>query len=104
MLIFTPPKCTDVFFAMIVMPRSRSKSIESITRSTRCSPARNVPDCLSIASTSVVFPWSTCAMMAMLRMSSLSIKAVKAVPGDELKTALPRRPVSSIGNLIEKGF
>ena len=29
-------------------------------------------DCLSIASTSVVLPWSTCAMMAMLRMSSRS--------------------------------
>ena len=34
--------------------------------------SRNTLDCLSIASTSVVLPWSTCAMMAMLRMSSRS--------------------------------
>ena len=30
-----------------------------------------MPLCLSMASTSVVLPWSTCAMMAMLRMSGL---------------------------------
>ncbi len=56
MLIFTSPKRTEVFFAMIVMPRSRSRSIESITRSTCCSLSRHVPDWLSMASTSVVFP------------------------------------------------
>ncbi len=32
--------------------------------------SRNTLDCLSSASTSVVLPWSTCAMMAMLRMSA----------------------------------
>src|SRR6185369_93375 len=52
---------------MIVIPRSRSRSIESITRSRTCSFSRKVPDCRSIASTSVVLPWSTCAMIAMLR-------------------------------------
>lgn len=31
--------------------------------------SRNTLDCLSMASTSVVLPWSTCAMMAMLRRS-----------------------------------
>src|SRR4051794_7285669 len=53
------------------MPRSRSWSIESITRSVTSSRswAENTPDWRSIASTSVVLPWSTCAMIATLRMS-----------------------------------
>src|SRR5215213_6178814 len=86
MFIFTPPKCTDVFFAMIVMPRSRSKSIESITRSTCCSFSRQVPDWLSIESTSVVLPWSTCAMIATLRTSSLSL----CIPYKPLRAARTR--------------
>ena len=60
-----------VFLAMMVMPFSRSRSIESITRSTTCSLARKMPDCQSMASTSVVLPWSTCAMMATFLMSGL---------------------------------
>src|SRR5947209_8770862 len=55
---------------MIVMPFSRSRSIESSMRSGTASFARKSPDCQSIASTSVVFPWSTWAMIAMLRMSA----------------------------------
>src|SRR4029450_8979827 len=49
----------DVFFAMIVMPFSRSRSMESMTRCTTCSLARKMPDCQSMASTRVVLPWST---------------------------------------------
>src|SRR5271157_512076 len=56
-----------VFLARMVMPRSRSSSLESITRSTWVSLARKVPLWFSMASTSVVFPWSTWAMMAILR-------------------------------------
>ena len=52
------------------MPFSRSRSIESITRSATSWFARKAPDCHSIASTSVVLPWSTCATIATLRMSS----------------------------------
>src|SRR5438093_13163053 len=52
----------------MVMPRSRSSSFESITRSTTGWLALKMPLCRSMASTSVVLPWSTCAMMAMLRM------------------------------------
>ena len=70
MLTFTPCHRTAVFLARIVMPFSRSRSIESITRSATSWFARNAPDCQSIASTSVVFPWSTWATMATLRMSS----------------------------------
>jgi hypothetical protein len=57
-----------VFFARIVIPRSFSRSFESITRSVRASFERNVPLWRSMASTSVVLPWSTWAMMAMLKM------------------------------------
>src|SRR2546425_5813261 len=57
-----------VFLARIVMPRSRSSSFESITRSTTSWLALKMPLCRSMASTKVVLPWSTCAMMAMLRM------------------------------------
>ncbi len=49
------------------MPRSRSRSFESITRSWTTSFARNVPAWRSMWSTSVVFPWSTWATMATLR-------------------------------------
>jgi hypothetical protein len=49
------------------MPRSRSSAFESIMRSGRILRASKVPDCLSSWSTSVVLPWSTCAMIATLR-------------------------------------
>ena len=58
-----------MFLAMIVMPFSRSRSIESMIRSATDSFARKIPLCQSIASTRVVLPWSTCAMMATLRRS-----------------------------------
>src|SRR3954471_19809472 len=41
----------------------------SMARSTRCSCAAKTPDWRSIASTRVVFPWSTWAMIATFRMS-----------------------------------
>ena len=55
------------------MPRSFSISFESITRSSaspRVSP--NVPDCCNNLSTKVVLPWSTCAIIAMLRNFEIS--------------------------------
>ena len=63
------------------MPFSRSRSPESITRSAMCALARNAPDCHSMASTSVVLPWSTCATMATLRRSSLVAMVAWAVVG-----------------------
>src|SRR5512134_571185 len=54
---------------MIVIPFSRSRSMESITRSGTAWCSRKMPLCFSIASTSVVLPWSTWAMIATLRMS-----------------------------------
>src|SRR5436853_277977 len=55
---------------MIVMPFSRSRSIESMIRSATAWFSRKSPDCQSMASTRVVLPWSTCAMMAILRIDS----------------------------------
>src|SRR5262245_48420136 len=52
------------------MPFSRSRSFESRTRSFTSWFARKAPDCQSSASTRVVFPWSTWAMIARLRKSS----------------------------------
>ena len=52
------------------MPRSRSWSLESSTRSSTCWFSRNTPAVYSRRSTIVVLPWSTCAMMATLRMFS----------------------------------
>src|SRR3954447_11429716 len=70
MLSFTPPWRTAVFLARIVMPFSRSRSIESMTRSLTSWLARKAPDCQSMASTRVVLPWSTWATMATLRRSA----------------------------------
>ena len=44
MLIRVPLYSTAQFLARMVMPRSRSRSLESITRSLTCWLARNVPD------------------------------------------------------------
>src|SRR3990167_8333718 len=60
-----------VFLARMVMPRSFSRSLESMTRSPSSLRPR-VPDCCSSLSTSVVLPWSTCAMMAILRIFSIT--------------------------------
>ncbi len=76
MLRVMPPCLTAVFLARMVMPFSRSRSLESMTRSSTSWLARNAPDCQSMASTSVVLPWSTCAMIAMFRRSSRLFKGM----------------------------
>src|SRR5690606_10610100 len=58
---------TEVALARMVMPRSFSMSPESMTRSATRWLSRTEPDCFRSASTRVVFPWSTCAMIAMFR-------------------------------------
>src|SRR5215510_8331739 len=68
----------EVFLARMVMPRSRSRSLLSMTRSCTRSLARKVPVCCRRRSTRVVFPWSTWAMMAILRMSLRRTPAVMA--------------------------
>src|SRR5437868_7267727 len=92
MLIFVPPYRTAVFFARIVIPFSRSRSIESSTRSATSWFSRKEPDCQSIASTSVVFPWSTCATIATLRRSE------RSTTGQGTVTSVSYRLVARTGN------
>ena len=58
---------SEVALARMVMPRSRSRSLESSARSATRWFSRNEPDCCSRRSTRVVLPWSTWAIMAILR-------------------------------------
>src|SRR5690606_20582804 len=107
MLIFVSPQRTDRFFARMVIPRSRSRGFESITRSATCWLARNVPAWRSMWSTSVVFPWSTCAMIAMLRIGIYALfhreyparwYRRKPDPGSPLEESPDRRQPDNITN------
>jgi hypothetical protein len=40
--------------------------------------SRKEPDCFRSSSTSVVLPWSTCAMIAMLRRAVSNLKVIEA--------------------------
>ena len=77
------------------MPRSRSRSLLSMTRVSTFSFSRKTLDCASIASTRVVLPWSTCAMMAMLRTSSRSFRFADAASGSAM--ALERTDMARLG-------
>src|SRR5215217_8896106 len=77
MLSLTPPWWMAVFLARIVIPFSRSRSIESITRSPTSCPFRKAPVCHSILSTSVVLPWSTWATIATFRRSVRRLMALR---------------------------
>src|SRR4030067_464089 len=72
---------------MIAIPSSRSRSMESIARSGTPWFSRRMPLCRSIASTSVVLPWATWAMIATFRMAgggmcgdSLRERALEELP------------------------
>ena len=73
MLILVLPYVTAVFLERIVIPLSRSISLESMTRSATSWLSRNTPLCFKSSSTSVVLPWSTWAMIATFLISSLVI-------------------------------
>ena len=63
-----------------------------MTRSATSWFSRNEPDCQSIASTSVVFPWSTCATIATLRISPpllLSSSPLPSPPSPRLLLTSP---------------
>ena len=70
-LIFVPLYMTAVFLERIVIPRSRSMALLSMTRSATSWFSRNTPLCFKSSSTRVVLPWSTCAMIATFLTSSL---------------------------------
>src|ERR1039457_3469449 len=90
-----------VFLARMVMPRSRSRSFESMTRSATVSLSRKVPLWRSMASTSVVLPWSTWAMMAMLRILAFRSKTPQAYRLG-LSTTLLWRRGSEAGDMTKQ--
>src|ERR1700722_2257935 len=93
MLMRVPPYSMAQFLARMVMPRSRSMSSESMTRSPTFSCAAKVPDCFRRQSTRVVLPWSTCAMIAILRMGRfISQGTKKGAQGSRFALRLRRRP------------
>src|SRR5260221_9961676 len=100
---------TEVHLARIVMPRSRSRSFESIARSATCWLGRKVPLWASSLSTRVVLPWSTCAMIARLR-RSMKRRAGRRLAFHQCGMALGRklgerdlRPCTDMGNHLGGG-
>src|SRR5262245_7694420 len=86
----------DVHLARMVMPRSRSRSLLSIACASTFWFSRKAPDCLSRASTRVVLPWSTCAMIAMLRIPiHCSLGAFRAFEGQGSAEGMLQRTYST---------
>src|SRR5439155_704842 len=75
----------EVTLDRMVMPRSRSRSLESIARSATRWLSRKEPACCRSRSTSVVLPWSTWAMIATLRNVMQEIRWGPARPGQALR-------------------
>ena len=71
------------------MPFSRSRSPESMARSSTCWCSPKAPPCHSIASTSVVLPWSTCATMATFRRSERFFVSDMQVPRLSVRVSAP---------------
>ena len=90
----TPSYAIAVFLARIVMPFSRSSSFESIARSSTWACSANEWVCLSMASTSVVLPWSTWATIATLRRSLRVALAMVSVLSDACRHVAPSRPAA----------
>src|SRR5258705_273907 len=90
------------------MPRSRSRSFESITRSSTCWCAAKVPDCCSSLSTSVVLPWSTWAMMAMLRRLRIAfpdyLQKKGIIPGIKVDKGLVDLSLAPKGEKVSQGL
>ena len=72
------------------MPRSRSRGLVSIIKAPTCWWARKTCPCFNNASTKVVLPWSTWAMMARLRMALFwqSVKSNHPTYNDNRKVRL----------------
>lgn len=101
MFIFTPFHFTEAFFEKMVMPRSRSRSLESRTRSPIRSFSRKVPAWRKSVSTSVVFPWSTWAITHTFLMSCRFIGKQKSVSA--LTGRIKRRSVEYFHLFVKYG-
>src|SRR5438477_10059176 len=80
-----PCQRIEVTLDRMVMPRSRSRSLESMARSATRWLSRKEPACCRSRSTSVVLPWSTWAMIATLRNVMQEIRWGPARPGQALR-------------------
>src|SRR5439155_24749849 len=97
----------EVTLDRMVMPRSRSRSLESMARSATRWLSRKEPACCSSRSTSVVLPWSTWAMIATLRNVIQEIRLRPAKPGQALRcnigsASATATPKSAHGGLAAK--
>ena len=83
MLIFTSPKCRSRVLGEDRRSRARGSMSRSSPSQDPGAPRPTLKDRVwrSIASTSVVCPWSTCAMIAMLRMSLGGISEADGLAG-----------------------
>src|SRR5439155_22774067 len=99
--------------ALMVMPRSRSRSIESSNCSC-ISRSEIVPVRWSKRSESVVFPWSMWAMMLKLRTCAVSIVQMRDAESESFRQNRPRpnhnfpREHNGVyregkGNLVQEG-
>jgi len=91
-LIRMPFQSTEAALARMVMPRSRSWSLESMTRSTRAACSPKVPVARRRASTNVVLPWSTWATSATLRSAGECFRW-GARRGDAIGPGTPPEPI-----------
>ena len=101
-LMRTSFQAMEVALAMMVMPRSFSRSLLSITRSATRWFSRKAPDCWRSRSTSVVLPWSTCAMIAILR-SCIKISCLRRGPCKGRHCAVLPRPHDGCATDATKG-
>src|SRR5579862_5684336 len=87
-----PRHTTRTFWALIVIPRSRSMSIESRYCS-RMSRASTAPVSSRIRSERVDLPWSTWATIARLRMRERSVMGAGTILPDAGGALVPCGPV-----------
>src|SRR5438309_6819872 len=87
--------------ALIVMPRSRSRSMESSTCAC-ISRALSEPVSSSSRSAKVDFPWSMCAMIAKLRMEAASMKCVLILDSNRASDLGPQRKSAISDTILRK--
>src|SRR4029450_13450703 len=103
MLMRGPCQRIEVTLARMVIPRSRSRSLESSARSTRRWLPLRAPDCCSSRSTKVVLPWSTWAMIATLRRFMGCIKnRSRASKGPLLPGNIVSAPKGAMGDRLAR--
>ena len=104
MLILVSLYVIAVFLERIVIPLSLSISLESITRSATSWLALKVPLCFNSSSTRVVLPWSTWAIIAILRISSRFVFINNVLPELNSKYLLWLATFIFYHNILKKQY